>query len=232
MEIISNDKVIKRKTRIGQITTLAGLAVLAIGFVVSMKPENTTLAFGALILGFVLTQIAVYHGNRWGKSPREDELIVKGLKGLGKQATLYNYTSPVPHLLVGPMGVWVLIPYFHEGTITYNESRKRWRQKSRNWYMRLFGQAGLGRPDQDLINYRGKMERYFKKNLPDNLQPEVNVALVFTAKDVKVDAPNAPEPTFALDKVKNFLRTVLKDESVDPEIIAAIKELLPKESIS
>jgi hypothetical protein len=232
MQIISNEKIIKRKTRIGQITTLAGLGVLAIGFVISMKPENTTLAFGALILGFVLTQIAVYHGNRWGKSPREDELIAKGLKGLGKQATLYTYTTPVPHLLVGSMGVWVLIPYFHEGTITYNENRNRWRQKSKNWYMRLFGQAGLGRPDQDLINFRGKMERHFKKNLPENLQPEVNVALVFTAKDVKVDASNAPIPTFALDKVKNYLRTVSKDGQADPEIIAAVKELFPKESIS
>lgn len=232
MEIINNEKIIKRKTRIGQITTIAGLGVLAIGFVVSMKPENTTLAFGALILGFVLTQIAVYHGNRWGKSPREDELIVKGLKGLGKQTTLYTYTSPVPYLLVGQMGVWILIPYFHEGTITYNENRKRWRQKSKNWYMRLFGQAGLGRPDQDLITYRNKMERYFKKNLPENLQPEVNVALIFTAKDVKVVAPNAPVPTYALDKIKNYLRTLSKDGTADPEIIAAVKELFPKESIS
>ncbi len=57
--------------------------------------------------------------------------------------------------------------------------------------MRLFGQAGLGRPDQDLISQRTKLERYFRKNLPDNLQPEVNVALVFTAKDVKIDAPGA-----------------------------------------
>jgi hypothetical protein len=232
MQIIINNKIINRKTRIGQITTLAGLGVLAVGFVLSLKPENTNLAFGALIAGFVLTQIAVYHGNRWGKSPREDELVAKGLKGLGKQNTLYTFTSPVPYLAVGPMGVWIIIPYFHEGTITYNEKQGRWRQKSRNWYMRLFGQAGLGRPDQDLISQRTKLERYFKKNLPDNLQPEVNVALVFTAKDVKIDAPGAPVPTYALDKIKNYLRALPKDNPADPEIIAAVKELFPKDSIS
>lgn len=232
MEIITNHKSIKRKTRIGQITTLAGLGVLAVGFVISMKPENTALAFGALIAGFILTQTAVYYGNRWGKSPREDELVTKGLKGLGKQNTLYIFTSPTPYLVVGPIGVWIIIPYFHEGTITYDEKKGRWRQKSKNWYMRLFGQAGLGRPDQDEIGQRTKLERYFKKNLPEHLQPEVNVALVFTAGDVKVDAPNAPIPTFALDKVKDFLRKLPKDGPIDPEIITAVKDILPRESIS
>ena len=232
MHIISNNKSIKWKTRIGQITTLAGLGVLAVGFVLSMKPENTNLAFGALIAGFVLTQIAVYYGNRWGKSPREDELVIKGLKGLGKQNTLYTFTSPVPYLVVGPIGIWIIMPYFHEGTITYDENKGRWRQKSKNWYMRLFGQAGLGRPDQDAISQRVKLERYFKKNLPENLQPDVNVALIFTARDVKVDAPDAPIPTFALDKVKDFLRRLPKDGPANPEIIAAVKELLPQDSIS
>ncbi|MDX9863579.1 MAG: hypothetical protein RBT34_02115 [Anaerolineaceae bacterium] len=232
MHIISNNKAIKRKTRIGQITTLAGLGVLAVGFVLSLNTENINLSFAALILGFVLTQIAIYHGNRWGKSPREDELLVKGLKGLGKQTTLYTFTTPVPYLVVGPMGVWIIIPYFHEGTITYNEKKGRWRQKSKNWYMRLFGQAGLGRPDQDEINQRTKLQQYFRKNLPENLQPEVNVALVFTAKNVKVEAADAPIPTFALDKVKSYLRAIPKDGPADPEIMAAVKELFPKESIS
>jgi len=231
MPIITDQKIIKRKTHIGQVTTLAGLGVLAIGFVLSMKPENTIIAFGALIVGFICTQVAVYYGNRWGRSPREDELVVKGLKGLGKQTYLYTYTSPVPYLLVGPMGVWVLIPYFQDGVITYDEKRNRWRQKSKNWYMRFFGQAGLGRPDQDLINYRGKMTRFFKKHLPADQQPEVNVALIFPAKNVGVEAANAPTPTFALNKIKDYLRRLPKESPADPEIINAVKELLPKESV-
>lgn len=231
MHIIINNKKIKRKTRIGQITTLAGLGILAVGFVISLKPENTAYAFIALIAGFIFTQIAVYHGNRWGKSPREDERVLKGLKGLGQQNTLYAFTAPVPYLLVGPIGIWVIIPYFHEGTITYDEKKNRWRQKSRNWYMRFFGQAGLGRPDQDIIAQRSKMVNYFKKNLPEDKQPEVNVAIVFTDKDVKVDAKNAPTPTYAVGKVKNFIRSYAKEHTADPDILSAVKEILPKETI-
>lgn len=231
MQVITNHKIIKRNKRIGQVTTLAGLAVLAIGFVISMKPENTSIAFGALIVGFICTQVAIYYGNRWGKSPRQDELVVKGLKGLEKQTTLYNYTAPVHHLLVGSMGVWIILPYYQEGVITYDESKKRWRQKSRNWYMRIFGQGNLGRPDLDAVNYRTKMTSFFEKNLPEDKRPEVNVAIVFTAKDVVVEGENAPVPTFALDKVKDFFRKQVKESTVDPEVIAAVKEILPQEDI-
>jgi hypothetical protein len=229
MQVITDEKLIKRKKLIGQITTLAGLAVLAIGFVLSLKPENTSLAFGALIVGFICTQVAVYYGNRWGKSPRQDELVTKAVKGLDKTTNLYNYTTPVSHLLVGSMGIWILIPYFHEGTITYDEKKKRWRQKSSNWYMRIFGQGTMGRPDQDIITYKNQLTRFFKKNLPEDKQPEVKVVLLFTAKNVTVDADNAPVPTLALDKVKDLLRRQAKENPADPEIINAVKEILPKE---
>ena len=229
MQIITNQKLIQRNKRIGNITTIAGLGVLVVGFIVSMKPDNMTLAFGALILGFIFTQIAVYFTNRWGRSPRQDELVVKAFKGLDKHSTLYNYTSPVPHLLVGPMGVWVIIPYFQEGTITYNEKRNRWQQKNAGWYMRIFGQGGLGRPDQDINAYQGQITRFFKKNLPPDQQPEIKTALIFTARNVTVDAENAPVPSLALEKAKDFFRRQTKEDPLDPDILIAVKNVLPKE---
>lgn len=229
MQVISNHKLIQRNKRIGQITTFAGLGVLAIGFFISMKPENMTLAFGALILGFIFTQIAVYYGNRWGRSPRQDELVVKALKGLDKQSNLYNYTAPVPHLLVGPMGVWVIIPYFQEGTITYNEKRNRWQQKNAGWYMRIFGQGGLGRPDQDVTAYESQLARFFKKNLPSEQQPDIKTVLIFTARNISVNAENAPVPSLALDKAKDFFRRQAKEAPLDPQILNAVKDILPKE---
>lgn len=229
MQIITDQKQIKRKKLIGQITTFAGLGVLAVGFYFSMKPETMNLSFGALILGFILTQIAVYYGNRWGKSPRQDELVVKALKGLDKSTSLYNFTSPVSHLLVGPMGVWILLPYFQEGTITYDEKKNRWRQKSGNWYMRFFGQGGVGRPDQDVTSNRAQLARFFKKNLPADQQPVIHTALIFTSRNVTVNAETAPVPTLTLDKAKDFFRRQIKQSPADPHTINAVKDILPQE---
>ena len=54
-----------------------------------------------------------------GTPPTPDELIDQALKGLDKKYTLYHYSIPVSHLLVGPAGVWILLPYYQRGTITY-----------------------------------------------------------------------------------------------------------------
>ena len=71
MKVITNPKLIKRNKKIGQITTLVALGILGLGLYVSFaKPENIALTFGALLVGFILTQIGVYYGNRWGRSPR------------------------------------------------------------------------------------------------------------------------------------------------------------------
>ncbi len=90
----------------------------------------------------------MYYGNRWGRSPRPDELIDKGLKGLGREYTIYHYVTAASHLLVGPAGVWTLMPYYQSGKIVYE--KKRWKSRGGGFiqsYLRLFGQENMGRPE-------------------------------------------------------------------------------------
>ncbi len=149
MKIIKNEKLIKRNAKIGQYTSLGALAVLGIGMYISFtQPDLFVWALGALLVGFTLTQVGMYFGNRWGRSPRPDEKLDAGLKGLTKDYSMYHWTTPIAHLLVGPAGVWVLIPYHQRGQVTYRKNR--WKMSGGGFlqnYMRLFGQEGIGRPD-------------------------------------------------------------------------------------
>jgi hypothetical protein len=73
MKIIKNEKMIKRNSKIGQYTSLGALVVLGVGMYISFTmPELFVWAVGALLLGFTLTQVGMYFGNRWGRSPRPD----------------------------------------------------------------------------------------------------------------------------------------------------------------
>ena len=91
MQIIRNDKLIKRNARISTFTSLGGLGVLIAGLVVSFsRPELVVWAWGSLLLGFILTQVGLYFGNRWGRKPRPDELLDTGLKGLDDRYTIYH----------------------------------------------------------------------------------------------------------------------------------------------
>ena len=128
MNILIHEKNVRRNAKIGQYTSLASLVILAGGMYVSfVYPNLLYISFIALLVGFVLSQVGIYYGNRWGRHPRVDERLTATLKGLTKDYTMYHYLTPVNHLLVGPAGVWVIEPYYQRGTIVYDG--KKWKQK-------------------------------------------------------------------------------------------------------
>ena len=124
-----------------------------------------------MIIGLIFSQVGVYFANRWGKSPRVDERITQGLKGLDDRYTLYHYTTPVPHLLVGPSGIWVITPQYQSGTVTYEKNR--YRQQGVGFFARVVGQEGLGRPDLEARAYQEDFKKFLKKSLPETSQPRV-----------------------------------------------------------
>jgi hypothetical protein len=147
MKIVSNPKKIQRYYKIGLYTSLGSLVFLfiAVGLTLTMNVDLTIYSFIAMLLGLILSQVGVYFANRWGKSPRVDERITQSLKGLDDRFTLYHYAAPVPHLLTGPAGVWVLVPQYQAGTITFEKNR--YKQHGVNLFSKLVGQEGLGRPE-------------------------------------------------------------------------------------
>ncbi|HZM21754.1 MAG TPA: hypothetical protein VFC02_08420, partial [Anaerolineales bacterium] len=142
MKIIKNEQRIKRNAQIGSWISLAAMAVLGLGMYISFtRTELITLSLTALIIGFTLTQVGMYLGNKYGRSPRPDEKLDAGLKGLPNDYVMYHYTTPVSHLLVGPAGAWVILPYHQPGQVTFKKNR--WRLSGGGFlqsYMRIFGQ--------------------------------------------------------------------------------------------
>jgi len=227
MKIVANSKKINRYRKIGNYSTIASLVILVGGFALSFNGDNLNLSFGALLVGLLLSQVGMYFTNRWGRMPHPDERITAGLKGLDDKYTLYNFTSPVQHLLVGPQGIWVLVPMYQAGRITFDG--KKYRQGGVGTFNRLFGQESLGRPDMEAVSYAEDIKRYLKKNLPGQDMPEVRPVLVFTNPKASVDAPDAPYITLEVDKLKDAVRRRAKEAPVRPEALTPLVELLPKE---
>lgn len=232
MKILTNEKTIKRNTQIGKYTSIAALLILAGGMVVSFTmQEQVYIAFGALMVGFILSQFGIYFGNRWGRRPRVDERITAALKGLTKDYTLYHYLAPVSHLLVGPAGVWILEPYYQRGTIVYEKNR--WKQKGGGFllgYLKIFAQEGLGRPDLEVQADLDALRASLKKSLSDELPP-LNASLLFFDPRAELQTDEAPHPTMKLDQLKDFLRKQAKENPFPSEQVKKITDLLPKESV-
>lgn len=238
MKVITNHKTIKRNTRIGNYTLLAGLALFAgsifinvTGFqdVNNIQQWQVWAMYGSMLAGFIVLQVSVYMTNRFGRKPRIDERITAALKGLTKDYTLYHYSTPVNHLLVGPAGIWIIEPYYQRGTIVYEGAR--WKQKGGGFmlaYLKIFAQEGLGRPDLEVKADLDSLTGALKKTLGDDLPP-VNAALVFFDPRAEVQAENAPIPTLKIEQFKEHLRKYAKQNPFTLEQVKRIADTLPKE---
>jgi hypothetical protein len=234
MRIITNEKMIKRNATIGRFASLIGLVILAGGMFISFRyPERISFAWGALLFGFALSQIGIYFGNRWGRRPRPDEQLNEALKGLGDNYTLYHYSSPVSHLLLGPAGIWALIPHHQPGKIVYEKNR--WKQRGGSVgqrYLRIFAQEGLGRPDLETSGDIDSVNRFLSKNLPGdgigNGIPSAQAVLVFTNEKAEIVADEAPVPALAAKKLKDFIRKRSKEKPLSQTQAVIIQEILEK----
>jgi hypothetical protein len=230
MKIIKNEKRIKRNAQIGSWTSLAAMAVLGLGMYISFTRTDLIIySLIALIAGFTLTQVGMYMGNKYGRSPRPDEKLDTGLKGLSNDFSIYHYTTPVSHLLVGPGGVWVLMPYHQRGQVTFKKNR--WQMSGGGFmqgYMRIFGQEGLGRPDYEIEGEVSALKKYLRKQLDETEIPDINAVMVFTNDGVEIDAADAPIPALKPKQLKEFIRQKAKGKPISQTQLAAVKAALPE----
>ncbi len=232
MKVLTNEKTIKRNAKIGEFSSIIALVVLAGGMYVSFAmPQQFSLSAAALIIGFILSQVGIYFGNRWGRHPRMDERLTAALKGLTKDYTLYHYLTTANHLLVGPAGVWIIEPYYQRGKIVYEGGK--WKQKGGGLllgYLKIFAQEGLGRPDLEVKADVDNLASALKKNLGEEIPP-INAALVFTDNRAELDVEGAPLPTMKIDQLKEHLRKHAKANPFPPAEIKKVLAALPEESM-
>jgi hypothetical protein len=228
MNIIKDDNKIRRNARIGGVVTLVSLAVLGGGmYITFVRPELLYISLVALFAGFILSQIGIFYTNRWGRKPRPDQMLDQALKGLDSKYTLYHYQTPVAHLLIGPAGIWNLIPKTQRGKIIYDKNR--WRQKGGGLlqgYLRMFAQEGIGRPDLEAESDKERLVKLFNKLFPAMEIPEPNTALVFFHPDVELQAEEAPVPAMAGKKLKEFIRKAAKSNPISQETVEMLQDRL------
>ena len=245
MKIVTNHKMIRRNKKIGQYTTIGSLAILALGFIISLNQNISSndyfYSLIALVGGFILSQVGIYFSNRWGRSPRPDEVLAAGLKGLEDKYTLYSYMTAVPNLLVGPAGIWILSTYTQPGLITYDSVKKKWHQRGGNFLLKIFGQESLGRPEQDTYSLVQEFQKFVTKeiDIPNLPAPQVAMVFLLDPKKVSIVAPDSPIPCMNIEKLKDFIRRqakeiVIRSEAKDPyylDPLIQLRQVLPQESI-
>ena len=230
MKISINEKLIKRNKIITQVSLYAAIGLIAIGLFISFSnPDKAKILLSYLVLlpAYIMMQINVLMANKWGRNPRVDQIISNSLKGLDNRYSLFHYTTPVSHLLVGPAGIWIIKPYHQHGIITYDEKKKKYLQKGGgNFLSKLFAMDTLGDIERDTQRQISTLQKYFEKiGLKD--YPNPLIANVFFNPEAKIQAKNAPETTINIDKLKDLIRQTVKKSPLRDEITNKILKKLP-----
>ena len=228
MIVIDNPNLIKRKIFFTKSSLIASLSILGLGFFLSISSNslvNFYFSLAALAFGYIFARINISLSSIWGTKPRQDELIAMSLKGLGDKYHLFQFKTAVPHLLLGPCGIWVINPIDATGAISYDGKNGKWvHKKSGGLLSRILSVESLGEPNQKalmlIIRISRQIDRIKKSEL---ILPDIQVINLVINKKAELFVKESPIPTVHMDKIKDFFR---KSTLTNPDHLNSVQALI------
>jgi hypothetical protein len=209
-QISTNEPLIENRKKVGRYASIGGLAIIFGGLLASFQ-NQILLAYGALIVGFILSNVGAYYLSRWGLGTHEK--LSTALKGLDKRYRLYNYLLPVPNVLLTPYGITVFLVKNQEGVIVADA--QGWRQPtgllgSLFRFMRAFSTEPLGDPPRELEQQKQTIKQFVTQGMPGGGQVPVEGLILFTNPRAEVSLTDPKTPAIAINKQPDALKNVLR----------------------
>ncbi len=222
-----NVTLINRNKKIGNILTILGAAILIGGLILNIRPDptRTLLSLVALIVGFIIAQISSYYVSKFVRNPRFDEILAENLSKLNNNYTFFVYSSPIPMLLTGPHGIWIPIPITASGEIYYDG---KWKQRGGNFFLKMFGQETLGKPEREIEDRVGQLRRLLEENVDESQIPPIRSILISLHPKAAIgNVEDAPTPIVTVDALRRTIRKIdRKEEEVSQETLDKINEIV------
>jgi hypothetical protein len=235
MRIVIDEKNYKRKALLGRITLFGSLAILMGGLLLTLfggqlgllNPENSTLILVVyvviLLVGFAVSRLGFYFGNRYLSPTRPDAVLRDNLKGLDRKYALMVFQQPTNYMLIEPGGVTVFVVRNQEGKVAFREGRwKRRESLVRFWFGR---DEPLGNPTEELTTEMGKVNKILTEKLT-SLKVPVRGVVVFSHPKVDLDVEPAPFAILRADALKDYLRGAGKWKELPSSIQRKMREAL------
>jgi hypothetical protein len=192
MKTITNEEFIQRRVKIARWTSLIGLGVLFLGLLASFNQQYFYFSLPALAIGFILANISSFNANRYLKEPRPDQVLAKVLRGFDKNYCLFNFTGPIPHVLLTPSQVYALLVKPQDGVIRRRGNRWRRDFKLRRIFL-FFGEEALGNPAREAQAGAERLQRELQKALGEEEAPAVEPLVVFTHPNARLEVAESPQ---------------------------------------
>lgn len=229
MKVVTNTALVEQRAnwarRIAPLTVLFLVGGLITNFLSFSQPEYFRWTLLLLGLGFFSAIVSSNLVNNWVREPRADQVLAQLLKKFGNDYLLFNYTCPIPHVLIAPDGLYVIVVKHHDGQITV-KGRRVSRKFTMRRFFRFFADESLGAPIAEAENRAGRLQKLLNKSLEDEEIPEIKPVVLFSNKDVDLSVNNPDIPVMATKQFKSFFREQGKTRTVSAEQRKMLADIL------
>ncbi len=223
MRTTTDEDLIARGGRVGQVANFIAVVMVFGGLVVSFTPWKV-ITVVLIALGVVMYTV----GNRGiaqaTREPRLIQQVVDALAGFDDRYHFYNHKLPADHVLLTPHGLFVLILRGTEGRIRC--FKDKWvRDLSIRRMLRFFTEESLGNPSKDAGREVQRLRKYLEDHTPES-DVEVQGLIVFVNPNVHLEVTDVAVPVLPLRRLKNYLRKASEQPEMSAATLRALRETL------
>lgn len=215
MKIVIDEKKVKRQALIGRIALFGSLGVLMGGLLLTLfgqqlglfEANNIGVFYAVytavLLVGFGVSRIGMYYGNRYLSPSRPSEILLQSLKGMERKYALLLYSLPADFVLVEPGGVTVFIVRSQSGKVAFKAGK--WKRKE-SFLGLFFGRdEPLGDPSLDANEGMNRINKVLAEKMPA-LKVPLRAVIVFSHPKVELDIEPGPTAVVTAEDLKDYLR--------------------------
>jgi hypothetical protein len=219
MKVVINLKLVKKYKIFTKLSLYGMLTCLVFGLLFAFTSITSNILFNffastvLIVACYTLLRINSWLSSRWGSNPRLDEKITSSLKGLPDDYVIYHYVTDVPHVLIGPNGIFLLEVFENTGKVKFDKENQKWQYtKKGNFLSKFLFADNFSRPDKEIEyiqkDWRGFLSRLTKSNYftPQASFPEPHPIIVFSDPNVELDTVGCPYLLVKLTKIKELIR--------------------------
>jgi hypothetical protein len=231
MKIYIDHPKLKRRALFSHAASLGGFFLLMSGIILPLfLPRVGAVSQAMVMVGILGSMSGIYFANRWVRRPRPEDSLAEGLKNLGNEYSLYNYTSlRGKHILLMPNGVMAFETINLAGNFTCVNGN--WKEKMNPGRMfRYLLEEHLGDPTRKALLAAEELKTQIRSLEGITKAVPVSSVVVFLHPLAQLEVKGAPIPVCKVDKLRKMVIT--KAPKLDPEAYSLINAFLEKRTVS
>jgi hypothetical protein len=206
VRVVRNIGYVRKRKRTARVMVAIGLLLILSAIVFTLYPGFIMFAYAGLIVGFLTFNGGMQQLAKWGRKPRNDEILDATLARLNDRYSLIHYPEFAgrrpDHVLVMPSGTLVLSTREIAGRVRANG--KRWRKVGSPFGF-IFGLSGpqLGNPS---VENEQQVETLTAFLTEQQINASIDGAIVFVHPNVEIEVAEETTPILHVTELLDFVR--------------------------